>query len=387
MSRLPRSSRAYRALRRARNAVSNARNRTPAVDRTTYVHPSAQVSRDLRAEEYAFVGPGAAVAPGVSIGRYAMLAAGVAVVGADHEWRVPGVPIQFAGRPAPLPTRIGRDAWLGHGATVMVGVQIGEGAVVAARAVVTKDVPPYEVWAGVPARRIATRFEGQDRERHSAAINGPLIEPAFAGPRAGVDTPTVSPAPDRVRHLCILTTAHPLDDVRVHTKIATSYLNAGWRVTWVGPDYSFFAGEGFRAPGIDYVLTPPPAGRRDRLASAGRVARAARAVQDVDWWYSPDPDAAAVAVRTARRQGGKVVFDIHEEFHGSMLDRWTFGRPVRAIREAVRRRVAQTCAACDLVVGVNDAVLTPFVPPGAPHFTVRNCAPRWFAQRLGGAGD
>ena len=50
------------------------------------------------------------------------------------------------------------DAWIGYGATVLSGVHIGQGAVIAAGAVVTGDIPPYAVAAGVPARVIRYRF-------------------------------------------------------------------------------------------------------------------------------------------------------------------------------------------------------------------------------------
>ena len=51
------------------------------------------------------------------------------------------------------------DVWIGYGATIMSGVHIGQGAVVAAGAVVTKDVPPYSIVGGVPAKVIKFRFE------------------------------------------------------------------------------------------------------------------------------------------------------------------------------------------------------------------------------------
>ncbi len=54
---------------------------------------------------------------------------------------------------------IGDDVWLGFRATILSGVTIGQGAVVAAGAVVTKDVPPYAIVGGVPARVIRYRFE------------------------------------------------------------------------------------------------------------------------------------------------------------------------------------------------------------------------------------
>lgn len=53
---------------------------------------------------------------------------------------------------------IGHDVWIGHGVTVTAGVTIGTGAVVGAGAVVTRDVAPYTVVGGVPARKIRRRF-------------------------------------------------------------------------------------------------------------------------------------------------------------------------------------------------------------------------------------
>ena len=57
------------------------------------------------------------------------------------------------------PVVIEDDVWIGHGATVLKGVRIGRGAVVAAGAVVTRNVEPYTVVGGVPARLIGRRGE------------------------------------------------------------------------------------------------------------------------------------------------------------------------------------------------------------------------------------
>lgn len=54
---------------------------------------------------------------------------------------------------------IGHDVWIGHGATILPGVEIGNGAVVGAGAVVSRDVAPYTIVGGVPARLIRDRFE------------------------------------------------------------------------------------------------------------------------------------------------------------------------------------------------------------------------------------
>lgn len=53
---------------------------------------------------------------------------------------------------------IGNDVWIGYEAVILAGVTIGDGAVIGARAVVTKDVPPYAIVGGVPARVIRSRF-------------------------------------------------------------------------------------------------------------------------------------------------------------------------------------------------------------------------------------
>ena len=53
---------------------------------------------------------------------------------------------------------IGNDVWIGYEAVIMAGVTIGDGAVIGTRAVVTKDVPPYTIVGGVPARQIRKRF-------------------------------------------------------------------------------------------------------------------------------------------------------------------------------------------------------------------------------------
>ena len=57
--------------------------------------------------------------------------------------------------------QIGHDVWIGHGATVLSGVSIGTGAVIGARAVVAKDVPPYAVVVGNPAKIINYRFDSE----------------------------------------------------------------------------------------------------------------------------------------------------------------------------------------------------------------------------------
>jgi phosphonate metabolism protein (transferase hexapeptide repeat family) len=76
-------------------------------------------------------------------------------------------PALFAWRRARRVT-IGHDVWIGHGAIVLPGRSIGDGAVVAAGAVVTKDVPAYAIVAGNPARPIRQRFPAEIAARMQA---------------------------------------------------------------------------------------------------------------------------------------------------------------------------------------------------------------------------
>lgn len=65
----------------------------------------------------------------------------------------------------PGDTIVGHDVWIGREVTIMPGVTIGHGAVIGASSVVTKDVAPYQVVAGNPARVIRTRFDPEDVQR------------------------------------------------------------------------------------------------------------------------------------------------------------------------------------------------------------------------------
>lgn len=103
----------------------------------------------------------------VTIGNFCSIAKGVEFVFGDHPLgKVSTYPLRYLlGKEATNndavcrgPITVGNDVWLGRNALIMANVQIGDGAVVAAGSVVTRDVPPYAVVGGVPARIIKTRF-------------------------------------------------------------------------------------------------------------------------------------------------------------------------------------------------------------------------------------
>jgi acetyltransferase-like isoleucine patch superfamily enzyme len=123
--------------------------------------PRAHISKglELRGAPGATIGQGTIVGfdcildgrGGLTIGEHVNLSSEAAIWTYQHDLRAPDFSV--IGRPV----AIGDRAWLSFRCTVLPGVTIGEGAVVAAGAVVTEDVAPWTVVAGIPARKVADR--------------------------------------------------------------------------------------------------------------------------------------------------------------------------------------------------------------------------------------
>jgi len=88
---------------------------------------------------------------GLAIGKQVSISGGVWLVTGTHAMNNPRFPAEFH------PIEIGDYAWIGSRAMILAGTCIGEGAVVMAGAVVTRDVAPYNIVGGVPARPVGTR--------------------------------------------------------------------------------------------------------------------------------------------------------------------------------------------------------------------------------------
>ena len=88
----------------------------------------------------------------VEIGAHCMLANGCFVSDANHRFDDPEKPITWQGFESKGPTRIGDNCWLGIGVVVTSGVTIGERSVIGANSVVTRDIEPYSIAAGSPAK-------------------------------------------------------------------------------------------------------------------------------------------------------------------------------------------------------------------------------------------
>jgi len=142
----------------------------------------------------------------VEIGGACIVADMVYVTDFDHVYTDLSVPIKDQGI-AKSPVRIGSDVWLGTKVSVVRGTVIGDGAIIAANAVVTRDVPAYAIAAGVPARVIRDRQEAaQAAELTRTALADMAVklqaaaEPASSptaasAPPAATATPASAPPP------------------------------------------------------------------------------------------------------------------------------------------------------------------------------------------------
>ena len=77
----------------------------------------------------------------------------------NHETGLIDIPMNQQGRTLPKPITIGNDVWIGRRVMIMPGVNVGDGCILAAGTVVTKNLPPYSIAGGVPAKVLGTRIE------------------------------------------------------------------------------------------------------------------------------------------------------------------------------------------------------------------------------------
>ena len=113
-------------------------------------------------------GPHCRIQCDIEFGNSILMAANVQFVGKDdHITNIPGKTIWNSGRGDSKKTHVGNDVWIGNSAIIIAGVTIGDGAIVAAGSVVTKDVEPCTIVRGNPARFIKNRFNTEEeKEKH-----------------------------------------------------------------------------------------------------------------------------------------------------------------------------------------------------------------------------
>lgn len=146
------------------------------IDKSSRLCPGCELT-SVTMDRYSYMGSNC-FAVNSSIGSFCSIADACRVGGAIHPInRVSSSPVFHKGRnilkknfsalePMATPiTTIEDDVWLGAGCYIKSGVTVHTGAVIGMGSVVTHDVPPYEIWAGNPARRIRKRFDDETIER------------------------------------------------------------------------------------------------------------------------------------------------------------------------------------------------------------------------------
>lgn len=150
--------------------------------RGVHVGPFSVVSSEgqLSIGDNSYIGKFCTVQVNGEIGRGVLIANHVGIIGRrDHRFRPAGTFVRdgaWVGQDEALrrdPANriiIGDDVWVGYGAILLSGIEIGRGAIIAAGSVVREDVAPYAIVAGNPARPVGQRFGGEDVTRHDAAL-------------------------------------------------------------------------------------------------------------------------------------------------------------------------------------------------------------------------
>lgn len=107
--------------------------------------------------DYSGLGTNSYLQGPLKIGNYVMMGPEVVILTRSHAHKRIDVPMAIQGADEKGPVEIGDDVWLGTRVIILPGVSIGNGSIVAAGSVVTKDIPAYSICAGVPARVIKKR--------------------------------------------------------------------------------------------------------------------------------------------------------------------------------------------------------------------------------------
>jgi acetyltransferase-like isoleucine patch superfamily enzyme len=129
-----------------------------------------------------YIGRDSFIESNVVIGNNVIWGNRVALVGRyDHHYQQVGTPIRMASairdrdyswKGLDALTTIEDDVWVGYGSTILSGVTIAEGSIIAAGSMVTRDVEPYSIYAGTPAKKVRDRFDSaEDLKKHMEMVH------------------------------------------------------------------------------------------------------------------------------------------------------------------------------------------------------------------------
>lgn len=121
------------------------------------IEHKAYFSPKVSLGDFSGIGVNAKIYGTCCIGAYVMMGEDCTIITRNHKHDRTDIPMMEQGFEEERPVRIGNDVWIGDRVTILPGVEIGDGCIIGAGAVVTADVPPYAIAAGVPARVIKNR--------------------------------------------------------------------------------------------------------------------------------------------------------------------------------------------------------------------------------------
>ena len=121
------------------------------------VEKGAIFGPEVSIDDYSGIGINCELYGPVIIGKYVMMGPEVIIYTSGHAHTRVDIPMQQQGMETARPVHIGNDVWIGRRSIILPGVSVGNGVIIAAGSVVTKDIPSFAIVGGVPARIIKDR--------------------------------------------------------------------------------------------------------------------------------------------------------------------------------------------------------------------------------------
>ena len=121
------------------------------------IEKNAIFSPKVSLGNYSGIGVNARIHGACTIGDHVMMGENCVIITRNHRHDRTDIPMMEQGFEEERPVVIGNDVWIGDRVTIMPGVHIGDGCILAAGSIVTHDIPPMSIAAGIPARVIKTR--------------------------------------------------------------------------------------------------------------------------------------------------------------------------------------------------------------------------------------